>query len=75
MDEREERAFEALIVMAFQGDEITDEDCRFLDLSTPGPALSPEDKAALESLGPDFISRLIDEEVRDRLGHQSSHPY
>lgn len=48
--EGEDRAFEALLVSALRGGDI--------DIDSL-PELTEKDKAALDSLGPDFIRRLI----------------
>lgn len=55
--EREEQALDALIVAAFR-----QEDCEARDLpdvTMPAPALSEEDRRALDALGPDLAARII----------------
>jgi hypothetical protein len=53
--DREERAKEALIVSALRRDDHTDEEVDVDRL----PRLAEEEERALESLGPDFIDRLV----------------
>lgn len=55
MNEREDRALEALIVSQLRRNDETE--------SEHLPQLSDEDKSVLDSLGPDFIDRLYAEEA------------
>ncbi len=55
MNEREDRALEALIVSQLRRNDETK--------SEHLPQLSDDDKAALDSLGPDFIDQLYAEEA------------
>jgi hypothetical protein len=58
--EREDRALDALIVMAFRPD-LADLG-PLPDLSDPALLLSPEDQAALDArLGPDLVARILAE--------------
>jgi hypothetical protein len=59
--DREERAMEALIVSALRQDDHADEDVAVDRL----PKLTEEEEKALESLGPDFVQRIIAGAVRE----------
>ncbi len=52
-ERREERAFEALIVSAWHAVDTEDVDIEHL------PELTDKERAALDSLGPDFIDSII----------------
>jgi hypothetical protein len=54
--EREDQALDALIVIALRQDR---DGVPPPDLAGPEPALSPEDQAALDQLGPDLVRRLV----------------
>jgi hypothetical protein len=62
-DGREERALDALIVLALlsaEGEE------GLPDLDGPEPSLSVEDRRALRALGPDLVKRIVRGEWRGR---------
>lgn len=61
-NEREERAFDALIVSQLRAARHDEIDLEHL------PELTDKEREALDSLGPDFVARLLAGEInRDRL--------
>lgn len=58
MNGRDERALEAILVLASLEDLARD----VPSLTGPEPTLDPEDERALEDLGPDLVRRILEED-------------